>query len=138
LTPETSLALALPSQADKYNVPRICFVNKMDRMGANFLRCADMVVANLGATPCILQLPIGAEEVFEGIIDLIKMEEIVYDSEDLGATWKCVLLSPFSAESLESLAPRPSVLVAQLGLIIHHADADTRGTMAGSCPSATR
>ena len=110
----------------------------MDRMGANFLRCADMVVANLGATPCILQLPIGAEEVFEGIIDLIKMEEIVYDSEDLGATWKCVLLSPFSAESLESLAPRPSVLVAQLGLIIHHADADTRGTMAGSCPSATR
>jgi elongation factor G len=75
-------------QADKYKVPRICFVNKMDRMGANFLRCADMVVSNLGATPCILQLPIGAEDQFEGIIDLVTMQEIVYDSEDLGATWK--------------------------------------------------
>jgi hypothetical protein len=87
-------------------VPRICFVNKMDRMGANFLRCADMVVSNLGATPCILQLPIGAEDEFEGIIDLVTMQEIVYDSEDLGATWKCVLLF-FSAESLELLAPCP-------------------------------
>jgi elongation factor G len=74
-------------QADKYNVPRIGFVNKMDRMGANFLRCCDMIVSNLGATPCITQLPIGAEENFEGIIDLITMKEWVYQGEDLGASW---------------------------------------------------
>jgi elongation factor G len=74
-------------QADKYKVPRIAFVNKMDRMGANFLRCADMIVENLGATPCIIQLPIGAEEDFEGIIDLITMKELVWQGEDLGASW---------------------------------------------------
>jgi len=74
-------------QADKYGVPRICFVNKMDRMGANFLRTAEMVVSNLGATPLIIQLPIGAEENFEGVIDLIKMKEIVWEGEDLGASF---------------------------------------------------
>ncbi len=63
-------------QADKYNVPRICFVNKMDRMGANFFRTRDMVVSNLGANPLVIQLPIGAEDTFEGIIDLVKMQEV--------------------------------------------------------------
>lgn len=77
-------------QADKYHVPRICFVNKMDRMGANFLRTADMVVSNLGATPCIIQLPIGSEENFEGVIDLVTMKEIVWLGEDLGASFECV------------------------------------------------
>jgi translation elongation factor EF-G len=106
VVPSTDASAFACSQADKYNVPRICFVNKMDRMGANFLRTADMVVSNLGATPCILQLPIGAEDEFAGIIDLVKMQEIVYDSEDLGATWKCVLVYS-SADCLQSLAPCP-------------------------------
>ena len=72
-------------QADKYNVPRICFVNKMDRMGADFFRTVEMIVDRLGAQPLVLQLPIGAEDRFEGIIDLVKMEEVIWKDESLGA-----------------------------------------------------
>jgi elongation factor G len=74
-------------QADKYGVPRLIFVNKMDRMGANYLRVKDMIIEMLGANPLIIQLPIGAEDKLEGIIDLVRMKEIVYDGDDLGATW---------------------------------------------------
>jgi elongation factor G len=72
-------------QADKYNVPRICFVNKMDRTGANFYRCVDMIVDRLGATPVVLQLPIGCEDEFVGIVDIVRMRSIVWKNEDLGA-----------------------------------------------------
>lgn len=72
-------------QADRYGVPRICFVNKMDRLGANFFRTRDMIVTNLGAKPLVLQIPIGAEECFEGVIDLLKMKAIVWSGEELGA-----------------------------------------------------
>jgi len=72
-------------QADKYSVPRICFVNKMDRMGADFFRCVDMIVDRLGAQPLVLQLPIGAEADFVGVIDLIKMKAIRWKDENLGA-----------------------------------------------------
>ena len=75
-------------QADKYRVPRMCFVNKMDRMGANFFRCVDMIVTRLGANPLVLQLPIGAESEFEGLIDLVKMQEIVWKDESLGAEFE--------------------------------------------------
>lgn len=74
-------------QADKYGVPRMCFVNKMDRTGANFFRCVDMMVDRLGAVPMVLQLPIGAEDQFAGVIDLIKMQAIIWDGEALGATF---------------------------------------------------
>lgn len=77
-------------QADRYNVPRICFVNKMDRMGADFLRTCDMVVKRLGALPVIMQLPIGAEADFEGVIDLIQMKAIVWNGEELGASFDTV------------------------------------------------
>eukprot|EP00775_Hariotina_reticulata_P007518 gene7518-7729_t len=72
-------------QADKYKVPRICFVNKMDRLGANFFRCRDMVISNLGAKPLVLQVPIGAEDQFKGVIDLVKMKAIIWNGEELGA-----------------------------------------------------
>jgi elongation factor G len=72
-------------QADKYRVPRMCFVNKMDRMGANFYRCVDMIVDRLGASPVVMQLPIGIEENFLGVIDLVKMQAIVWKDESLGA-----------------------------------------------------
>jgi elongation factor G len=72
-------------QADKYRVPRICFVNKMDRTGANFERTVDMIVDRLGAKPVPIQLPMGAEDRFEGIIDLIEMKAAVY-GDDLGRT----------------------------------------------------
>ncbi|ABS64341.1 translation elongation factor G [Parvibaculum lavamentivorans DS-1] len=75
-------------QADKYRVPRMCFVNKMDRMGANFYRCVDMIVTRLGAVPLVTQLPIGSEAEFEGLIDLLKMQEIVWKDESLGAEFE--------------------------------------------------
>ena len=75
-------------QADKYEVPRMCFVNKMDRIGANFYRCVDMIVDRLGATPIVLQLPIGSESEFEGLIDLLLMKEIIWKDENLGAEFE--------------------------------------------------
>lgn len=74
-------------QADKYGVPRIAFVNKMDRMGADFFRTRDMIIENLGANPLVIQIPIGAEEAFSGVVDLIKMKAIVWNGEDLGASY---------------------------------------------------
>jgi elongation factor G len=72
-------------QADKYGVPRMCFVNKLDRMGANFFRCVDMIVDRLGATPLVLTLPIGAEADFKGIVDLVRNRAIIWKDESLGA-----------------------------------------------------
>ena len=72
-------------QADKYGVPRICFVNKMDRIGADFYRCVDMIVDRLGARPVVLHMPIGSEADFKGIVDLVKMKAIIWDEETLGA-----------------------------------------------------
>ena len=72
-------------QADKYNVPRICFCNKMDRIGANFYRCLDMIVDRLGARPMAIQLPIGAEADFKGIVDLVRMKAIVYTGDTADA-----------------------------------------------------
>jgi elongation factor G len=68
-------------QADRYNVPRICFVNKLDRVGAEFHRCVDMIVDRLGATPLVMQLPIGAEADFKGVIDLVQMKALVWSAE---------------------------------------------------------
>ena len=66
-------------QADKYHVPRICFVNKMDRIGANFGRCVDMIQDRLGATVAVVQLPIGVESNFAGVVDLLEMKALVWD-----------------------------------------------------------
>ena len=72
-------------QADRYNVPRICFVNKMDRMGADFDRCVGMIHDRLKAKPVPLQIPIGSEDKFEGIVDLIEGKAIIFDKETKGA-----------------------------------------------------
>ncbi|MFI7326381.1 elongation factor G [Streptomyces rubiginosohelvolus] len=68
-------------QADRYGVPRICFVNKLDRTGADFFRCVEMIVDRLGATPIVMQLPIGAEADFTGVVDLVSMKAFVYPEE---------------------------------------------------------
>jgi elongation factor G len=68
-------------QADRYGVPRICFVNKMDRVGAEFHRCVDMIQSRLGATPLPLQIPIGAENDFRGVIDLVQMKALVWPAD---------------------------------------------------------
>ena len=75
-------------QADKYKVPRICFVNKMDRIGANFFRCVDMMVDRLGAIPLVTQLPIGVESDFVGLVYLVSMRAIRWLDESLGAQFE--------------------------------------------------
>ena len=75
-------------QATRYHVPRICFVNKMDRAGANFLRVVDQIKTRIGAHPVPMQLAIGAEENFKGVVDLVKMRAIYWNEEDRGMTYK--------------------------------------------------
>ena len=87
-------------QADRYNVPRIVFVNKMDKIGADYFKCVAMIKDRTGGTPCPVAFPIGAEDQLEGIVDLIKMEEWVWIGEDLGASW---VRQPIRAE-LQDLA----------------------------------
>jgi elongation factor G len=77
-------------QADKYKVPRICFVNKMDRIGADFHNCVDMIISRLGANPIVLQLPIGSEAELRGVVDLVRMKGIVWKDENLGAEFEDV------------------------------------------------
>ena len=79
-------------QANTYNVPRMCFVNKMDRIGADFYRTVQMVIDRLQANPLVIQLPIGAGgpeavKAFEGLVDIVKMKALIWDNEELGATW---------------------------------------------------
>ncbi|MDV2081194.1 elongation factor G [Marinobacter xestospongiae] len=75
-------------QANKYEVPRMVFVNKMDRAGANFLRVVDQIKNRLGATPVPIQLPIGAEDEFQGVVDLIRMKAIYWNEDDAGMTYE--------------------------------------------------
>jgi elongation factor G len=77
-------------QADRYGVPRICFVNKMDRVGAEFHRCVDMIVDRLGATPLVIQLPWGVEADFRGIIDLVRMRALLWQTEGKGDKYDVV------------------------------------------------
>jgi len=74
-------------QADRYHVPRIVFVNKMDKVGADFFKCVEMIKDRTGAQPLPVQIPIGAEDSLEGAIDLVEMEEWTWRGDDLGATW---------------------------------------------------
>ncbi|MGE0450938.1 MAG: elongation factor G [Vicinamibacterales bacterium] len=74
-------------QADKYRVPRICFVNKMDRIGADFKRTFDQIITKLQANPVAIQLPIGSEDRFVGVVDLIRMKSITYKDETMGADY---------------------------------------------------
>ena len=75
-------------QADKYKVPRICFVNKLDRTGADFFRCVDMIKERLGAKPMVLQVPVGIESSLKGVVDLVKMKAVIWKDETLGAEFE--------------------------------------------------
>jgi elongation factor G len=74
-------------QADKYQVPRVCFINKMDRVGADFFMSAESIKEKLGAKPVVLQLPIGREDKFRGMVDLVKMKGVTFDDETMGAAY---------------------------------------------------
>lgn len=80
-------------QADKYKVPRMCFLNKMDRTGANFYFCVDTIIDLLAATPAVLQIPIGTEGEFTGVVDLVTMEAVIWGGEDLGASFDVIPLA---------------------------------------------
>ncbi|MBV9541530.1 MAG: elongation factor G [Alphaproteobacteria bacterium] len=90
-------------QADKYKVPRICFVNKMDRTGSNFQRCVDMMIDRLGTRPMIITWPIGGEADFKGIIDIVKMKALVWHDEQLGAKFDEVEIPAEYADKCKEL-----------------------------------
>ena len=75
-------------QADKYGVPRIAYINKMDRVGADFLRVVKMIEDRLGARPLVTQLPVGSEDRFQGVVDLVRMKALLWDNENLGASFR--------------------------------------------------
>ncbi|MDH3668584.1 MAG: elongation factor G [Paracoccaceae bacterium] len=90
-------------QADRYNVPRIVFVNKMDKIGADFFNCVKMIKDRTGAVPLPIQMPIGAENEFEGLVSLITMQEWVWQGEDLGASWVCKEIRPELRDQAEAM-----------------------------------
>ncbi len=89
-------------QAEKYHVPRIAFINKMDRAGADFLRAVEMMQARLGARTLIVQLPLGGEETFRGVIDLLHMQAIVWDEDGLGAAFRVTDIPPAYRDQAET------------------------------------
>ena len=98
-------------QADKYHVPKIAFVNKLDRIGADFFRTIDMMRSRLHANPLILQLPVGEEDSFAGVIDLVHLKQIVWDDDSLGATFT---LEDIAADRLESARNHRDKLIEAL------------------------
>ena len=88
-------------QANKYKVPRMAFINKMDRSGADFLRVVEQIKKRLGATPVPMQLPIGSEEEFEGVVDLIRMKAIYWNETDLGVTYEARGIAPEMLDECE-------------------------------------
>ncbi|MDJ0784294.1 MAG: elongation factor G [Desulfosarcinaceae bacterium] len=87
-------------QADKYRVPKMAFINKMDRIGADFHRVVEMMRSKLGATPLVLQLPVGAEDSFTGVIDLVTLQQITWDDDSLGAEFSYGEVAPADADTV--------------------------------------
>ncbi|MBU0674143.1 MAG: elongation factor G [Proteobacteria bacterium] len=98
-------------QADKYKIPRLAFINKMDRLGANFQRCLDMIEKRLGANPLPLQIPVGSEESFDGVIDLVEEQMLRFDEGDQGTT---IVSSPIPQELKQLSTAARMVLLEKL------------------------
>jgi elongation factor G len=98
-------------QADKYKIPRIAFINKMDRTGADFRGCIQMMVDRLKTVPLLIQLPIGKEEGFQGVIDLVTMKAIIYDAHSLGAHFE---ISDIPETYLEEASKQRGILIERL------------------------
>ena len=133
-------------QADRHNVPRMCFVNKMDRTGADFFFCLGTIKERLGCKAAVIQLPIGAEADFAGVIDLVTMKALVWESEDLGASWNEVeipddlksqadeyraelvdLLAEFDENILEKFVAEEEITVEDMKKALR------QGTLSGDC-----
>src|SRR5438067_4554412 len=110
-------------QADKYGVPRICFINKMDRVGADFYHAIDTIVDRLNARPVAIQLPVGAEDQFKGVVDLVTMKARVWRDETLGAKYDDVDIpadliekaKEYREKLIEAVSETDDVLVEQFG-----------------------
>jgi elongation factor G len=100
--------------ADNYGVPRICYVNKMDRSGAGFLRCVQMIKDRLGARPLPIQIPIGSEDNFKGMIDLVEMKALVWESDDKDAKWDVLEVTADLADKLGITVPTDRQLLADV------------------------
>ncbi|MDH3959969.1 MAG: GTP-binding protein, partial [Desulfuromonadales bacterium] len=101
-------------QADKYGVPRMAFINKMDRVGADFTRGVEMIRDRLGANPIPIQLPIGAEDLFRGVIDLVQMKAIVWDNEAMGANYEVM---DIPAEMLDEAEAAREVMLEEISSV---------------------
>jgi len=101
-------------QADKYKVPKIAFINKLDRIGADFFGTVDMMVDRLNAKPLIMQLPVGAEESYAGLIDLVEMKQVVWDEDTLGASYSTVDIAPEHLEAAETWREKLIETVAEV------------------------
>jgi len=116
-------------QADKYGIPRICFLNKMDRVGADFFGTIDMIAERLGATPLVLQLPVGAEAGFAGVVDLLKNKAIIWKEDTLGAEF-------YETEIPVELAERAAIFRSRLiELAVEQDDAALEAYVGGAEPS---
>jgi elongation factor G len=100
--------------ADNYDVPRLCYVNKMDRSGANFVRCVEMIKIRLNARPQPVQLPIGSEDNFKGMIDLVEMKALVWDSDDKDAEWQVLDITPDIADKLDITMPSDRKILGEI------------------------
>ena len=98
--------------ADNYDVPRLCYVNKMDRSGASFTRCMDMIKKRLGARPLALQIPIGSEDNFKGMIDLVEYKALVWDSDDKDSEWQILDVTADLADKLGITVPTDRAILA--------------------------
>jgi elongation factor G len=100
--------------ADNYDVPRLCYVNKMDRSGANFVRCVEMIKKRLGARPLPVHIPIGSEDNFKGMIDLVEMKALVWDSDDKDAEWQRLDVTPDLADKLHITVPSDRKILGEV------------------------
>ncbi|MGB8639314.1 MAG: GTP-binding protein, partial [Pseudolabrys sp.] len=101
-------------QGDKYKVPRIVFANKMDKIGADFFKCLDDIKTRLGAKPVAIQLPIGSEQNFKGIVDLVRMKGVVWDDESLGAKYHDIDIPADMAEQAKEYHDKMIEAVCEL------------------------
>jgi elongation factor G len=100
--------------ANNYGVPRFCYVNKMDRSGASFTRCVDMIRKRLGARPLPVQLPIGSEDNFKGMVDLVEMKALVWDSDDKDAKWEVLEVTEDLADRLHISVPSDRKILSEI------------------------
>ena len=117
-------------QADKYGVPRVCFVNKMDRVGSDYGRCIEMIKDRLGAKPIVMQLPVGEENGFVGVVDLLNMRAVIWKDETLGAEFE---LKDIPAELADKARTYHEQLVE---LAVEHDDAAMEAYLEGKQPDA--